>query len=295
MKVLITGSGGFIGTALLHHLKSGYPDIEIHLLSSTKRTDLPTVTYSRDAGGYHFEIDGSYDAVLHLGAWTPKSGAEANDIEGSCSNIAFTEQLMKTLSGRVDRFIFASTLDVYSADTADINESSEVIPISLYGDSKLFCERMVSAWCRMQNIPSCILRLGHIYGEGERAYRKMIPTWISNAVNGLPITIFSDGSELRSFLYIGDCVEYLARTLKRPELSGTYNIVSGNAYAIMDIAGIIKDLVGSGTEIRVKGESAPARSLSFNTRKLKETFGLKETDIREGLKREVEYFLRRNG
>ena len=295
MRILITGAGGFIGQALLRHVTAEYPTAEISLLSSTGHKDFPTIVYGRDGGSYFFDIDGYYDVVLHLGAWTPKTASEGNNIAGSCSNVAFTEQLLNMLSGRVGRLIFASTLDVYAAESNRINEQSAISPISLYGDSKFFCEHVVAEWCRQQGVQSCILRLGHIYGEGEGAYKKMIPVWITNALAGRPIVIFSDGMELRSFLYIGDCVKYIGQAVMHPEIEGTYNIASGNPYHIKDIAAIIKDITGGRSEIVIKGGDIPGRSLTFDIHKLRAAFDVHETDIRTGLEAEVNYFRQING
>ena len=290
MKLLITGSGGFVGKALLKYIQQHLQDVSVTLLSSSERTTYTTIVYEKRGGEYLFNLDDEYDTVLHLGAWTPKSGREPNDVDRSCSNISFTNALLDRLPGRVKRFIFVSTLDVYSPEENIINERSRIAPVSLYGSSKLFCERMVEAWCSQHDVSHCILRLGHIYGEGEEEYQKAIPVWIAAALANKPITIFTDGNEYRSFLYIRDCVRYISEAIFRTEVSGIYNVVSANSYRIKEIAGMIRAISGSDSAIEIKGASKAARSLTFDAEKLVSAFNVKETDVHEGLRAEIEYF-----
>lgn len=291
MKVLLTGANGFVGSAFLRYVKEYEPGLEITLLSSISRSGIPTIVYEKKNNQYCFAVNDTFDVVLHLGSWTPKEKSESNNIVNSCSNITFTERLLNAISGKARKFIYVSSLDVYSGEGQDpVNEQTMVKPVSLYGYSKLFCEQMVTSWGERNNVSTCILRLGHIYGEGEAAYKKMIPVFIKNALSGKPITIFSDGKELRSFLYINDCVEYIAQAVTNPDLTGIYNIASGNAYSVRCIADMVSSIIGNNTSVEILGKSIPVRNVVFDIKKIQQDFHVVETDIIDGLKREVNYF-----
>lgn len=293
MKVLITGSTGFVGSSLLEFVKDNLnkDQIEIVLLSSSKSNKVyRTILYTKENGHYSFPVNEYFDVVLHLGAWTPKSGKDINDVNKSFSNIDFTNALLNELQGKVSRIVFVSTLDVYAEENTIVDETSKVSPVSLYGYSKLFCEQMVSNWCLQNGVSSCILRLGHIYGEGEGAYKKMIPVFINNALNRTVITIFSRGKELRNFFYIKDCVSCIWQTISKNDITGIINLVSGKSYSVKDIATFIKELIDPALKIEIQGKDMPVRNLIFDNTKLLANFILEETNIRDGLMTEINYF-----
>ena len=87
------------------------------------------------------------------------------------SNITSTAKLLKSNLPMIKNFIFFSTIDVYGYDNP-ITEETKPFPTSLYGHSKLYCEQMVSAWAAQKKVCHQILRIGHVYGEGEEKYTK---------------------------------------------------------------------------------------------------------------------------
>ncbi|MFX4253329.1 NAD-dependent epimerase/dehydratase family protein, partial [Aliarcobacter butzleri] len=116
--------------------------------------------------------------------FTPKSGIEANDINKSNANIFNTKYLLDNLPNFPEKFIFLSTLDVYGKIETIIDESSFTNPLTMYGWSKLYCEKLLENWSKENNIILQILRIGHIYGKGEKAYKKVIPITIQKLKNG---------------------------------------------------------------------------------------------------------------
>ena len=288
MNVLITGSTGFVGTALLHKIHESSSKDNVFLLSSRNNEGYVTCLYRKEGSNYSFNVPENVDVLIHLGAWTPKSTAVANDVEKSFSNIQFTHQLL----GKIDvlkKVIFVSSIDVYSSTATTINEESIVKPISLYGSSKVYCEEMVKAWANEKSIPCCILRLGHIYGVGEHEYRKLIPILIGQALRNEPINIFSDGQEKRSFLAVENCVDVIWQAA-HDESTGVYNVASGNPVKVIDIARIIKSLTESKSEINVLNIVTNARDCVFDNTKLIDQFHVIEKPLEAGLKEEIEYF-----
>ena len=288
MNILITGSSGFVGTALLHHIKASGTHDTIFLLSSQEKDDFVSYHYERDETGYHFEIPSQIDTLIHLGAWTPKSSAEANDIENSFSNILYTKSLLGKI-GRIKKLVFISTLDVYAPTSLAINEDSKIGPVSLYGSSKLYCEEMVRKWAIQNSVQCCILRLGHIYGAGEGQYKKLIPVLIQQALKNDSISIITDGQEKRSYLNIINCADVIWKSA-HDDSEGIFNVVSSKAFRVIDIAEKIKELSASGSEIRIVGQILDARDYIFDNTKLVSQFHIKERSLEEGLREEIDYF-----
>ncbi len=288
MRILITGSSGFVGQALLRRIEGDKCNNEILLLSSKENSRFQTFTYRQKAGNYEMYLPDDFDILVHLGAWTPKSTKESQDIEKGFENIQFTKTLLNLLPS-LKRVVYISTLDVYASTTSVISEGSLVNPISLYGYSKLYCEEMVKAWTSQNGAERCILRLGHIYGVGEAAYKKLIPMFIQHALKDETINIFSGGNELRSFLNIDDCANVILQSAFG-KMQGLYNVVSSHAVSVRDIAQTIKSIAESNSEIVIQNRPIETRDMVFDNTHLKETFSFEEKPLELGLKEEIDYF-----
>lgn len=288
MNILITGSTGFVGSSLLRKINEVNSEDKIYLLSSRRNEHFDTSLYHQDGSNFVIEVPEDVDVLIHLGAWTPKSGGEANDIERSFSNIQFTKSLLNQLN-TVRKIIFVSTLDVYAPTTEAINEDSAVKPISLYGSSKLYCEEMVKAWANEKSISCCILRLGHIYGVGEFKYKKLIPILIGQALRNEPINIFSDGKEKRSFLDVDNCADVIWKAA-HDESTGVYNVASGNTVCVSEIAWLIRRLSDSKSEINILNRVTNTRDCVFDNTKLINQYHIEEKLLEEGIREEIDYF-----
>lgn len=288
MKILVTGSSGFVGQALLKHIESENNANEISLLSSKPNDNYWTQVYYQKDDNYDIKVSDEYDVLVHIGAWTPKSVKDFQDVDKSFGNIQFTKTLIESLPS-LKRIVFISTIDVYAPSTGVISEESLVKPISIYGYSKLYCEEMVKAWAGQNGVECCILRLGHIYGVGEAAYKKLIPMLIQQALKNENINIFSAGNELRSFLNIDDCASVIWQAALG-DMQGLYNVVSGHAVSVKDIAYMIKKQTQSGSDIVIQNRPIETRDMVFDNSLLKDTFTIEEKTLENGLKEEIEYF-----
>ena len=288
MKILVTGSSGFVGQALLKHIESENNANEISLLSSKPNDKYRTHVYCQKDDNYDIKVSDEYDVLLHIGAWTPKSVKDFQDIDKGFGNIQFTKTLIESLPS-LKRIVFISTIDVYAPSTGVISEESLVKPISIYGYSKLYCEEMVKAWAEQNGVECCILRLGHIYGVGEVAYKKLIPMLIQQALKNETINIFSAGNELRSFLNIDDCASVIWQAALG-DMQGLYNVVSGHAVSVKGIAYMIKKQTQSGSDIVIQNLPIETRDMVFDNSLLRDTFTIEEKTLENGLKEEIEYF-----
>ena len=292
MKILlITGSSGFIGQNFLNFINLNYSNkYNIVLLSSSKNTKFITINHK----DYKFTKEDfinqnikRIDIVLHLGAFTPKSSDKSNNLEKSNENIINTKYLMDNLPNIPEKFIFASTLDVYGQIDTKIDESSKAIPLTMYGWSKLYCEKMIENWADKHSVICQVLRFGHIYGKGENAYKKIIPVTIQKLKDGENPQIFGKGTEKRSFLHVDDVCNLIMESINLDKYEGVINLCSSQAHSIKEIIAILLEISNDkNLQIDyVESQNKPI-DLTFNTDKMNLLLGYETVDIEKGLREE---------
>lgn len=286
--VLLTGASGFIGSGLLDALCAAYGEQHVIVLSSKPARRGRSIVYDSafqlDAAGR--ALAAQAQILLHAGAYTPKSGATANDLPGCNGNISFTASLLQLELPRLEKLIFLSTLDVY-APSERISEDSPVGPASLYGWSKLYCEQMVSQYAKQRQLVAQILRIGHVYGPGEEQYAKVLPNAIRNIVQGQPVELWGEGRELRSLIYIGDVLQAIMAAVALPASLGVTNIVGGQPLAIRDLLAQVIALSGQPVELVQRSFNGTPRDFVFDTSKLKAHLLVQETPLQQGLLAEL--------
>ena len=199
------------------------------LLSSVENENYKTVlhkNYTFGKSDFAKKEIKNIDIVVHIGAFTPKSGLEANDVEKSNTNINNTKYLIDNLPNTPSKFIFLSTLDVYGQVNGIISEDVTPNPLSLYGWSKLYCEKMLENWSKQNSVILQTLRVGHIYGKGEEAYKKVIPVTIQKLKNNEAPQIFGMGDEIRSFLHVEDVSNMVLKSIELEQYEGVINLCS---------------------------------------------------------------------
>lgn len=290
MKISLTGASGFIGTKLLAKLAAQYGRESITVISSKEIEGFNCIGYKNN------EIDAANgsitcDVAIHAGAYTPKSGAYANNITDCNSNVLFTESLLKRLD--VDacrRIVNISTLDVYAnSNNVKISETSSIDPVSLYGMSKLYCEKMIHGYAETNNAKSTTLRIGHVYGPGEEVYQKLLPIAISKILSDQPVELWGDGEDLRSFIHVDDVVDSIVAAIEKPVDADVINVVSGNTISIRQLVESLVGLSGKNVEIQTVPSNAPRRNLVFDNSLLRQTLLPEERNFDEQLREEFDY------
>lgn len=298
--ILVTGASGFIGSHLAARLAK-ITGVKLLLLSRQNRQSMQqnvvwlkgelsqlTPDYWRSRGFSQI------DYVFHLGAFTPKTSAEANQIDQVVDgNISGTRMLLQSLPGKPAKLIFSSTLDVYAQteNSEILTENSTVAPSALYGASKLFCESLIATWAKKCSCDYAILRYGHIYGPGEEQYRKLIPVVIHNLLSNQDPVVHGDGSALRDYLYVGDAVEATIRAALVTGDIGPINIVRGESVTLKEIVQLLISLVGNNQNINFLSDKPNGNSLQFDNGLMTKSLGSwPKTSLTKGLAAEVGAF-----
>lgn len=290
MKILLTGGSGFIGSKILNKLISNNSTSDVIALTSKQLNDVKCIIY-KNINDFGLDKDYFNDIthIIHAGAFIPKNTFEANDQSKCLTNIEYTKELLSFNFKKLEAIIHLSTVDVYASTHNRICENSKIDPISLYGASKFFNEKLVKYYADERGIKHFNLRIGHVYGPGEEKYKKVLPNAIRNVLLNTPIELWGDGSDLRSFIFIDDVVETVINALNTTSDISDINVVSANSISIKDLLTKIIEISGKNLEILQKPSTHKKRDLVFDNTILISNLLKNETDLTEGLKIEYEY------
>jgi UDP-glucose 4-epimerase len=245
----------------------------------------------------HWEdvLAGSFDAVLHLAAFTPKRTAE-RDLPDDIirTNLVGMQTLLASLPRAPRRLVFASTLDVYARAAFDrpVTEESPVGPVGLYGLSKLFGEGLAAAYARSEEIEHVTLRVGHVYGPGEERYAKLVPETIRRVLSGQVPRVAGDGRDTRDLLYVDDAAEGVARACLKPlDRTGVINLARGESHSIREIVSTITRLAGYDGPVEQLPDPVDSYSTVFDTSLMTRVLGRwPMIPLTDGLRLEIDYY-----
>lgn len=291
--ILLTGATGFIGNPLFRKLGLLYGKEKVVALSSQPVDDGRYILHNNYSFEPNYLIDNGLDkieTIIHAGAFIPKRGNSSNDWKACNSNIINTDVLYSLMLPNLKRVIFLSTIDVYGYTDNEISEQSDVAPVSLYGASKLYCEKLTQAFAYEKELVCQILRIGHTYGPGEESYQKVIPNTIKRVLNGLSPQIWGTGNELRAFIYIEDVVNSIINSVNYDFSLGVVNIVSGQSITINNLVKTIRSFSDGKSEVEFFDREIKGTNFRFNNNRLKEYLLKKETSFEVGLNQEFNYF-----
>lgn len=290
MRILLTGASGFIGRYLLDYFVTGFGSNNIVLLTSNPIAGIKCIQYKNgelNEANLKAISAYSFDCVFHLGAFTPKSGAEANLAFPNANNIVFTQRLLKSVSTK--KLIFTSTLDVYSPSSGIIDENNITSPQSLYGKSKLFCEDLLIQWGKQSNTVVQILRIGHVYGMGEEVYKKFLPQLINLAITNNPLEIWGDGTDLRAYINVIDVVKAIVKAAELNEFIGPVNVCASQSFQLVEYVKMVEDIIGKKLEVIFKERVGSKVDFKFAVNKMNNYLIKESVDFSAGLTEEIHY------
>lgn len=289
--ILLTGATGFIGNQVLEGLIKKLGSEHVVVLTSKPTAKCKFVIHNDYRFAKEFFANAgllNIKTIIHAGAFTPKSAQESNDIDQSNSNIWNTTTLLAAVLPNLKKIIFLSTIDVYGFDDP-ITEKSPVNPVSLYGFSKLYCEKLISIWAEKKNVQCQILRIGHVYGPGEEKYQKLIPMVMKQILNNDPVKLIGAGTELRTFIYISDVVQSVLKSIELQSKNDTINVVGEEPISIKNLIDEIIKISGKNAIIHSIASEHEPRNLIFDNTKLKNQLHTPTVSLVEGLINEWEY------
>ncbi len=301
MKILVTGSSGFIGSYIVDKLlEEGYETVGIDLWFN--KEDL---YYQLENPKFEF-VKGSIlnedlmkslisdcDAIIHLAAilGTSETIEKYDIVKVIETNILGTAKILKWASQNdIEKMILPSVPDVPW--------------LNPYRISKSTMEKFALLYNRYYKLNTVVLKLANVYGPRERwpeanlgapyNYQKVVPTFIINALKGEPLPIYGDGEQRADYVYIADVVEAFLKALLSEEAIGhVIPIGNGKTTSVNELADIIIKLTSSKSFKKYssmrKGEIP--LSIYVDTSLAKELLKFNaKTDLREGLKKTIPYY-----
>lgn len=260
-KVLITGGGGFIGTALARNLvRKGLEvrlfdiDFTARKLLCEKQGNCPEVEMVRgsvlDATSIGNAAIGC-DFVVHLAALLGVRRTEIKRIECLNTNILGTVNVLEAcLKEGVEKILFSSSSEVFGEiDGLPVREDAQKHPISVYGVTKLAGEEYMKAYAARYGLKYSIVRFFNVYGPGQVA-EFVMSRFIKRITEDKSPIIYGDGSQIRSFCFVEDAAEGAAQTLLNPRADNQdFNIGNDREpITIKDLARKVVLLAGKALE-----------------------------------------------
>ena len=229
MRVLVTGGAGFIGSHLCDFLLSEGCEVVCMDNLSTGTVDNiahlndPRFAFVRHDVTNHISVDGHLDYVLHFAS--PASPIDYLELPIQTLKVGAlgTHKALGLAKARNARFLLASTSEVYGDPLVHPQREdywgnvNPVGPRGVYDEAKRFAEAMTMAYHRVHRVDTRIVRIFNTYGSRMRLTDgRAIPTFIRQALAGLPLSVYGDGSQTRSFTYISDLVAGIWKLMHAP-------------------------------------------------------------------------------
>lgn len=330
-NILITGGAGFIGSHVVNHFVSKYPNYNIFVVDSfTYAADLNHINGISDINEmstipnlkiYSYDIfsdvksivrlfqEKNITDVIHLAAESHVDNSISDPMAFVNTNIIGTVNLLNIAKdhwgeGNSDnRFYHISTDEVYGDlehDSAPFTEFTSYAPSSPYSASKAASDHFVRAYGRTYNMNTIISNCSNNYGPHQHN-EKLIPTVIRNLFNGDDIPVYGTGENVRDWLWVGDHVTAIDEIFHNGVTGQTYNVGGNNELTNLElikrICTLYSELYGDPKEIRIPIKFVEDRKghdfrYSVNSNKLQENLNWKPiSDMREYLIKTIQYYV----
>ena len=296
---VVTGGAGFLGSHLCERLlAAGH---KVWCLDNLDTGSLTNIAHLRDANftfvqhdvTEYIDIPGDVDYVLHFAS--PASPIDSLRLPLQTLKVGSygTHNALGLAKAKRARFLTASTSEVYGDPLIHPQPESywgnvnPIGPRGVYDEAKRYAEAMTMAYHRQQGVDTAIVRIFNTYGPRMRAFDgRAIPTFVRQALEDKPITVFGTGAQTRSFCYVDDLVTGILALLFSSEHEPV-NIGNPGEFTLLELAELVVEMTGSKGEIVFEAlpVNDPQQRRPDITR-AQELLGWGPTvDLREGLQR----------
>jgi dTDP-glucose 4,6-dehydratase len=258
---LVTGGAGFLGSHLCDYLlEQGHRVICVDNLETSTLTNLEHIredgfTFVNHDVIEHIAIDEPVDVVYHLAALASPIDYLRQPLHSLKVGSYGTHNALGLAKWKRARFLLASTSEVYG-DPQEHPQAetywghvNPIGPRGVYDEAKRYAEAMTMAYHRQQGVDTSIARIFNTYGPRMRPHDgRAIPTFVRQALENKPLTVFGDGSQTRSFCYVDDLVRGL-HLLAESEEHDPVNLGNPGEFTIFELAETVLRVTGSNSEV----------------------------------------------
>jgi dTDP-glucose 4,6-dehydratase len=314
-RVLVTGGAGFISSGFVHHLLAATPHEVVTLDALTyagNLENLADVMAHPRLSFVHGDIRdrelvrslvAEVDVIVNAAA---ESHVEKSIEEGASefvtTNVEGTQILLDAIRETpVERFILISSSEVYgTAEYAPMDEEHPLNPRSPYAATKAGADRLVYSYFTTYGLPLVIVRPFNNYGPRQHP-EKVVPRFITQALDDRPLTIHGDGHASRDWLYVDDDAEAIEMIIAADldSIAGeVINVATGIDLSVSQIADAVLDLLGKPASLKFYVDERPGQVDRHigSTDKAERLLGWRaRTSFEEGLARTVEWYRENDG
>ena len=270
MNTLITGGAGFIGSHLAEYLlDQGHQVFVIDDLSTGNVENIlplksdPNFDYTIDTimnVPVTAELVDRCDVIFHLAAAVGVKLIVESPVRTIETNIKGTEIILELANKKKKQVLITSTSEVYGkSEKIPFSEGDDLVmgPTHKgrwsYACSKAIDEFLSLAYWREKGLPVIVTRLFNTVGPRQSGrYGMVVPTFVSQAIQGEPITVFGDGTQSRCFAHVSDVVKALVELSQEEQALGrVFNIGSDQEISILELAKKVRQLSNSASEIQL--------------------------------------------
>jgi len=258
---LVTGGAGFLGSHLCDHLLSAgnrvicVDNLDTGSLQNIEHIRAPEFTFLNHDLTEPLRLDGEIDRVYHLAS--PASPIDYQRLPLHTLKVGSygTHHMLGLAKVKRARFLLASTSEVYG--DPEVHPQSEdywgnvnpIGPRGVYDEAKRYAEALTMAYHTQQGIDTCMARIFNSYGARMRPHDgRAIPTFLRQALQDKPVTVFGEGSQTRSFCYVEDMTRGLV-ALMESDVHLPVNLGNPVELSLLELAKAVIEVTESRSEI----------------------------------------------
>jgi len=259
---LVSGGAGFIGSHLCERLlQEGQHVICVDNLSTGSERNIAHLVGREGFEFVRHDViepgDWPADYVYHLASPASPPGYLRRPLETLLVNSIGTRNLLEVARRHGARFLLASTSEVYGDPLEHPQKETywgNVNPIgerSCYDEGKRFAEALTMAYVRQYSLDARLIRIFNTYGpRSDPDDGRLVPSFITQALRGQPITVYGDGQQTRSLCYVSDLVEGILKAMHTAGTEGeVFNLGNPDEHTVLEYARLIRDICRSRSEI----------------------------------------------
>ncbi len=299
---VVTGGAGFLGSHLCRRLLERgdrvvcIDNLDTGSLANIEEIRDPNFAFLNQDVTERVEVDGDVDLVYHLAS--PASPIDYARLPLHTLKVGSygTHHMLGVAKFKRARFLLASTSEVYGdpqvhPQTEDYwGHVNPIGPRGVYDEAKRYAEALTMAYHRQQGVDTCIARVHNTFGPSMRPYDgRAIPTFLRQALQDKPVTVFGDGGQTRSFCYVDDMIRGLV-ALMNSDVHLPVNLGNATEMTLLELARAVIEVTESRSEIVY--EALPVDDPQVrqpDITRARQLLGWEpEVELREGLRRTIE-------